>query len=165
MDFLYEEEQLVDECLNGERDRECEDCPAHSSRGGRCCFALRHEHGDPHCTVCQLEPDCSYLTHGYGKSDARSSSRIVYPGRPSANRPQPRRVRSTQTKKGKAREFDGVGPQFGDPLLVQRPADPQPLQLNPKDNLFTRFLKVGSWGAGEGFFEMGLNFFRKRRPE
>jgi hypothetical protein len=57
------------------------------------------------------------------------------------------------------------GPQPGEPLLVPQPIRPKPLELNPDDNLFTRFWKVTSWGAGEGFFEMAVNFFRIRRPE
>jgi hypothetical protein len=50
-------------------------------------------------------------------------------------------------------------------MLAQAPVEVMPLQLNPNDNLFVRFCKVSSWGAGEGFFEMALNFFRRRRPE
>jgi len=55
-------------------------------------------------------------------------------------------------------------PQLGTPLALLQAA-PQPLQFNPNDNLFQRFVKVSMWGAGEGFLEMALNFFRLRRPE
>jgi hypothetical protein len=48
---------------------------------------------------------------------------------------------------------------------MHQPVTPAPIQLSPGDNLFKRFLKVSAWGAGEGFFTMGLNFFRRRRPE
>jgi len=58
-----------------------------------------------------------------------------------------------------------VGPQPGEPLLVQQPVHPEPLKINPEIGLFKRFFIVSSWGAGEGFLEMALNFFRKRRPD
>lgn len=162
-----DENHLISQCLNGERDRDCDWCPASPERNGGCCFGLRHEYGDPDCNACELEHDCAPLTHGHTKSDVRRpSTRIVYPGRRPANRPSVSRVRvNSPRKQGPVPTMDEVGPHPGEPLLVQRPCDPAPLQLNPKDGLFTRFMKVSSWGAGEGFFEMGLNFFRKRRPE
>lgn len=164
------ERHLISQCLNGERERDCEWCPASPNRNGSCCFGLRHEHGDPDCTACELENECVHLTHGYAKSDVRRpSTRIVYPGRRPANSPSSTRVRVGSPRAQQAPHYYPTvaddGPHQGEALLVPRPCDPVPLQLNPKDTLFTRFLKVSSWGAGEGFFEMGLNFFRKRRPE
>jgi len=160
-----DEEHLISQCLNGDRERDCDYCPAHPSRDGSCCFGLRHEYGDPDCNACELENECAPLTHGTAKNYAHGPTRIVYPGRRPANRSSGTRVRVGSPKRANQPTMEEVGPQPGEPLLVQRPADPKPLQLNPDDKLFTRFMKVSSWGAGEGFFEMGLNFFRKRRPE
>jgi hypothetical protein len=165
------EEVLIGQCLNGERDRDCEYCPAHSSRRGGCCFGLRHEYGDPDCLACVLENECEALAHGVAKRDMRaaySTPRIIHPSRPAAKAPIRTFVApGTQPRQGAQRVavMQDYGPQPGEPLLIQQPIQPEPLQLNPTTSLFKRFLVVGSWGAGEGFFEMALNFFRKRRPE
>lgn len=157
-----DEEHLISQCLNGERERDCDYCPASPNRDGGCCFGLRHEYGDPDCQACELEKECSPLTHGTSKSDSRPSPRIIYPGRRSANSSRGTRVRAGSKS---LPIVEDNGPQPGEPLLVEKPFEPEPVQFNPKDGLAARFLKVGAWGAGEGFFEMGLNFFRKRRPE
>lgn len=159
------EEVLISQCLNGERDRECGLCPAHASRRGSCCFGIRHEYGDHDCTACTLEDECAPLTHGTGR--AISAPRIIYPGRSVAKGPVRTAVApgTRQPMPNRVAVMSDYGPQPGEPLLIQQPVQPEPLKLNPKDGLFRRFLKVSSWGAGEGFFEMALNFFRKRRPE
>ena len=165
------EEVLIGQCLNGERDRDCDYCPAHSSRRGSCCFGLRHEYGDPDCQACVLEKNCAPLVHSITSNDVRMTSapRIIYPGRSLAKVPVRTTVApGTQTRQitqNRIAVMQDFGPQPGEPLLIQQPIQPEPLKLNPKDGLFRRFLKVSSWGAGEGFFEMGLNFFRRRRPE
>lgn len=162
------EEQMISECLNGERDQNCDYCPAHSSRGGSCCFGLRHEHGDPSCTICELSKNCSYLTHGRPRSDAGATPRIVYPAGHGANRTNYTKTRYTNPprteppKTNPAQEKKSYDPET---ILTRRRADPVPLQLNPDDSLFVRFCKVTGWGAGEGACEMALNFFRRRRPE
>ena len=165
------EEVLIGQCLNGDRNRDCEYCPAHSSRHGACCFGLRHEYGDPDCRICVLDSDCASLTHGTARSEthAISAPRIIYPGRSPAKIP----VRTVvapgtairQGMQNRVMVMQDYGPQPGEPLLIQQPIQPEPLKLNPKDGLFKRFFQVTSWGAGEGFCEMALNFFRKRRPE
>jgi hypothetical protein len=164
------EEVLIGQCLNGERDRDCEYCPAHSSRRGGCCFGLRHEYGDPDCQACVLESECGPLAHGIAKRDVRvtSAPRIIYPAQSSAKgtvRSVAPGTPTRQLNQNRVVVMQDYGPQPGEPLLVQQPIQPEPLKLNPADGLFKRFLKVSSWGAGEGFFEMGLNFFRRRRPE
>lgn len=158
-------ETLIAQCINGERERECEYCPAHQSKNGDCCFGVRHEHGDRDCMACVLSDECAPLTHGYAPRTPRPApSRIIYPNRRVPNSQGGSRVR-VRSGPDQFPIVEEVGPQPGEPLLVQRPIEPQPIQLNPKDSLFKRFLQVSSWGAGEGFFEMALNFFRKRRPE
>jgi len=160
------EDSLISQCLNGERTPDCDYCPAQPQKGGGCCFGLRHEYNDSDCLACHLEDECRPLTHGYARSDPRvSTPRIIYPGRRPANTQGSPRIRVNTGAQRPSRPLHEAGPLPGEPLLAQQPVEPEPIVLNPKDNLFTRFLKVGAWGAGEGFFEMGLNFFRKRRPE
>lgn len=169
------EEVLIGECLNGDRHPDCAHftgqhlCPAAEGVGGKCCFGVRHEYGDQDCQACVLNRECASLTHGVVKSDVRHAPRIIRPGiAPAKSAVRMAVAPGTQTQqvqRGRLPILQDYGPQPGEPLLIQQPINPEPLQLNPKDGLFKRFLKVSSWGAGEGFFEMGLNFFRKRRPE
>lgn len=160
------EEVLIGQCLNGERERDCELCPAHSSRRGSCCFGIRHEYGDPDCHACVLEDECQELVEervAINRSPRATVPRIIYPGRPAAK--TTRTVAPGTPARSRVVTVQDCGPQLGEPLLVQQPIHPEPLKLNPNHGLFKRFLVVSSWGAGEGFFEMALNFFRKRRPE
>jgi len=159
-----DEEQLISQCINGERFRDCKYCPASPNNGGGCCFGIRHEYGDPDCKACELEKECSPIAHGVPTRDIRPPSRIIYPRRQTANS-RTSRVRIQAGGRSDSPISSDPGPQPGEPLLVDKPYEPQPVQFNPNDNLAVRFLKVSSWGAVEGFFEMALNFCRKRRPE
>ena len=170
MSYVSDEEQteIISACLNGEKERDCNWCPAnHTKPGGRCCFGLRHEDNDPTCDDCIHTRPCASVTHGHQQRE-HGRQRIIHPRRRVANPARPSRTQARRVS-GNSLPIvhDGYGaPQQGDPLLVpHQAAEPQPLQLNPEDNLFQRFVKVSMWGAGEGFLEMALNFFRLRRPE
>lgn len=175
MTLISDEEQtdMISACLNGEKERDCHWCPAnHSKPGGRCCFGIRHEHNDTTCDDCIHNRPCASVTHG-GQYVERGRGRIIHPRRQGSNpsRPQARRVSGNRRPPVAhdnygQHDYGDYGPQPGESLLVQHPpASPQALQLNPEDNLLQRFVKVSMWGAGEGFLEMALNFFRLRRPE
>ncbi len=156
------EELLITQCLNGERERDCDYCPASPHNNGQCCFGIRHEYGDPDCQACVLSSECAPLSHGVPQSHSR---RIVYPQQRTPNPSSGRQVRhSTQARKSLP-ILNDMGPQPGEPLLVQQPVQPKPIQLDPQSSLFKRFFQVGAWGAGEGFLELTLNFMRTRRPE
>jgi hypothetical protein len=160
------ETQLVEACLNGYREPHCQTCLAAPIRGGKCCFGHRHVPGDEECEACALAEECAPLTHGVSKNDARYYPRPVYPTQQPASRPVPIRTSippGTATVQRVVQTVDRRT--IPGPLLAQQPIHPEPLQLDPEDGMFVRFLKVTTWGAGEGFFEMALNFFRKRRPE
>lgn len=170
------EEVLIGQCLNGDRDPDCSHftgqhlCPAAEAVGGKCCFGLRHEYGDQDCQACVLKKDCASLTHGVAKSDVRYTPRIIRPGvAPAKSAVRTAVAPGTPTpqvaRNPRLHVIQDYGPQLGEPLLIQQPITPEPLQINPKAGLFKRFLVVSSWGAGEGALEMALSFFRKRRPE
>ena len=159
------EMSLVSKCLNGERQRDCQWCPAHHSKNGKCCFGLRHAYNDNICDPCILSRECAAICH---QQPANGSRPVVYPPRVAANQPSTQvRVNNPgpYTPSTRAEALHQYGPHQGEALLAQAPVEIAPLQLNPDDNLLQRFCKVTAWGAGEGFFEMGLNFFRRRRPE
>lgn len=158
----------VSQCLNGDRERDCSWCDCHHSRNGKCCFGIRHEYNHPDCDACVLHQDCAALTHGYRAQTQRGPVATYAPPRPVYTNTPPQQPSGHQVRVAtgtRAPTMANYGPQPGEPLLVPQPIRPKPLELNPDDNLFTRFWKVTSWGAGEGFFEMAVNFFRIRRPE
>jgi hypothetical protein len=166
----------ISRCLNGDQERHCNWCECHHSKNGKCCFGVRHEFNHPDCNACVLNQDCAALTHDLRQQQAQPYRQQYY--QPTYQNPAPPRPIYTQQPQppvpaghavrvtsAKPPAMSNYGPQPGEPLLVPAPIKPRPLELNPDDNLFVRFLKVSSWGAGEGFFEMAVNFFRIRRPE
>jgi len=156
---------LISQCLNGERTRDCQWCQAHHSKNGTCCFGIRHAYHDQICDPCILTRECAAMCH---QAPANGPRPIVYPSRAAQSYPT-QQVRTNNpapySPVNRAAALRQYGPQPGEAMLAQAPVEVMPLQLNPNDNLFVRFCKVSSWGAGEGFFEMALNFFRRRRPE
>jgi hypothetical protein len=158
-------EELISQCLNGERDPDCRMCPASPNRGGKCCFSVNHEYGHPDCSACVLQQDCAQLTH----NAQRQAPRVIYPSAAAQNRTIPVYTSvapGTQTntyRTPQPSKSHTVRP--GEPLLETRPHSPAPLQFDPNDTLFKRFVKVSAYGCWEGFFEMALHFIRTRRPE
>ena len=161
--------QLISQCLNGERDRDCNWCPAHPSRNGECCFSARHEYNHPDCNACYIRQDCAAMTHGLNRAPAYANSNVIRPAAPTRVYPGVRTAPSGQSVRVSSGmqmpPMSAYGPQPGEPLLVQQPIAPEPIKLSPTNGLFHRFCQVVAWGAGEGGLEMALNFFRKRRPE
>jgi len=146
--------ELISQCINGERHRDCEYCHEHPSRGGECCFGSRHEYGDPDCYQCALQEDCARATHTHERE--YPSRRIIYPSTPSAKA----MVRNTPMYKQKLSTTPN-----NSPLLPQSSSSVDPIEINPKHGLVQQFLLVGAWGAIEGFFSLALDFLRKKRPQ
>jgi len=154
---------LVSKCLNGERARDCQFCPAHHSKNGKCCFGIRYEHPDATCDPCLLNRECALSVRA--QVQPQGSRGIIYPSRTVTNPQTQVRIGSPTRPVNRAETLRQYGPQPGEALLVNAPMEVVPLQLNPGDNLFVRFLKVSGWGCLEGFFEQAVNFVRRRRPE
>ena len=160
--------QLISQCLNGERDRDCNWCPAHPSRNGECCFSARHEYNHPDCNACFIRQDCAAMTHGHTRAPSYPAPNVIHPSAPTRVYPG---VRTAQQTGQPVRVSPGqmapvyYGPQQGEPLLAPSMTPPKPLALDPDGGLFKRFWQVAGWGAGEGAAQMILNFFRIRRPE
>lgn len=155
-------DHLITQCINGGRVPNCEWCPESPEKNGDCCYGIRHEYHDDDCTQCSLENDCAAETHR--QVEPSRSQRIVYPGRSTTNRNSSRRV-VRPSGRSSLTVLNNQSPQQGEPLLVQQQVEPTPIQLSSKDNLAVRFVKVGAWGAFEGWLEMGLHFARKYRPK
>jgi hypothetical protein len=142
-----DQKEIARECLNGERERDCSACPAHHSQGGICCFGKKHAYGDPDCADCIHETACARVTHGFSgstrvpvRTSARPSSHI-------------NKVTAPQSSTKIAR-----------PLLSSDGAYDNPITLPPEMSGVKKFLVVSGWGALEGFFELGGQFIRGRRP-
>ena len=154
------QDQIITECLNGERTRDCDWCPAHYTKGGKCCFGKLHEHDDPQCRSCIHQEDCAPLTHDTVSQEPAPSGRVIYHNRGQRTSTAPAARRGLPILQGSM-----PSAQPGEPLLVETPIVPEPVQLDDKDTMVQRFFKVAFWGAAEGFFEMALRYFRKRRPD
>jgi hypothetical protein len=151
---------LISQCINGERPLDCEHCPEHSSRGGACCFGIRHEYGDSDCSACYLNEECARITHHIPDRDSRYSRRIIYPSTPLAKAV----VRNTPMYGQRPTRAPVTTPN-NVPLLPQSSTVPDPIEIDPKHGLLQQFLLVGMWGAMEGFFTLVLDFLRKKRPQ
>lgn len=154
---------LIYQCINGERRRDCDYCPNHSSQGGECCFGLRHEYGDPDCSACAIHIDCSQITHRVTNADPRLSRRIIYPNTPAAKVPV-RTVPSYSNPLSQTQPLTGRS-QTPTSLLMQSTNSSDPIKLNPDHSLIHQFAVIGFWGALEGFFTLILDFLRKKRPQ
>lgn len=154
--------QVVQECFDGDRRRDCNYCPAHYSKAGICCFGQKYEDHDPHCHGCSHNTDCEpqtfqYMTHQEDPYVARP--RIAVPRRPAA------------TGDGRRLPAFSQSNQRGGLISeTQRPQSPneEPVvdQVEFKKKPFFEQMGLHAlWGAMEGAFEMLLSFLRNRRPD
>lgn len=149
-------ENLVFQCINGERPPTCGSCPANPVRGGECCFGVRHTYGDKDCSACVLEDRCAPRAH----ARPVGAPKVNVPPQPT--RPvQPPGVHSAPK-----------APPVGAPRVTVLPGgkpppgvEPTPIEFNPKDSLLVRLLKVVAYGVLWGAFVLGASFLDKRKPE
>lgn len=160
-----EQSQIIHDCFNGNRDRECHTCPARYTRGGICCFGDPEQH-DPStddCQQCTHLDDCATevqdkirARNARIEKEAREQSFGYRPYR--ATTPPPiRRTVPLRTAPPPREQFVQINrrPTVTTPPTVQ--------ELQPEETLFQRFLKDTIWGMGQGFFETAAEFFRTHR--
>ncbi len=176
--------QIKQACFLGDRDRDCDYCPAHPSKGGDCCFGTLHEYDDPSpsgCQSCRHEQECAPITHGHypphgePPEEEEEASRRVILNRGSVNRP----VSTTNTRlpiigqppQSSWKKPQGARPQqyptteqalsiltqYGEPVRT-------PIPFTEKASFGQKLATVTLWGMAEGGLEMALRFFRIRRP-
>jgi hypothetical protein len=54
--------QVIQECFDGDRERDCDYCPAHCSKNGKCCFGTEFDEDDNRCASCNHNYHCSLET-------------------------------------------------------------------------------------------------------
>lgn len=164
--------QIVQECFDGRRERDCSYCPAHHSKGGICCFAHRFEYDDDQCLSCSHNDGCEPLTHQL------SEQRAGRPRRPQVSRSR-RRLPVYGQEDGRANESLLTGPQQPPPeqTIAKKSnavgSQPEVITYLPLkkegESKWAHFFKgmglMGAWGAGEGSLELVLGYMRRRRPE
>jgi hypothetical protein len=150
--------QLMRECFEGERERNCTYCPAHISKNGKCCFGHRYEEEDNQCYSCPHVASCEPSTMRYlEQQNATPPRRVVINRPPSAPGPAARTTQSVYNQSQSIRRDGGI--------IVQQNRVAQPLQV-PDDMSFWKKMGMNAaWGAVEGMLEMLLGFFRQRRPD
>jgi hypothetical protein len=157
--------QLIDECFTGQRERECDNCPADHWKGGTCCYGdtEKREESDPSCQNCQHFYDC-----GAEVKAAERERQPRYHQPTSRSKVMPNRVRQGRFS----------GQRGGQPDLVQIGAQrsrnapvrsgprsgiyqPPPAQPRPENQtLFERWYKDTAWGGLQGLSEASAWFFQ-----
>jgi hypothetical protein len=160
--------QIVQECFDGDRERNCTYCPAHHSKTGICCFGCKFEYDDPQCHSCphvsHCEPEAARYTGQspyYGPSAQPSPPRRITINRPSTTTgfaPTPQ-TRATVPVYGQGHPVRRDGS-----IIVPQVRTARPI-LFPEDSFWRMMSLNAAWGAVEGALEMLLGFFRQRRPE
>jgi len=141
-------EQMVQECFDGHRNRNCDYCPAHYRKGGDCCFGHRYESHDPTCKGCIHSHSCKVLTHRKEQEEGRYQPPGYVPTRTSVSRTAQNSIRRP-----------------GGDLLSPQNSVQAPMELDPDMSFVQQMGLHALWGAVEGMLEMLLGFFRRRRPD
>ena len=163
------QKRIVQECFDGQYERDCDRCPAHYKRGGICCFGHRFEYDDDQCLSCGHNDACEPATYQVQEQRVERPRR-----RPSVSR---RRLPVYGQTSGGTKESLLESDQ--QPRTMSRKSRPQEIEDEgevlylpmKKDNegKWEHFFKgmglMGVWGAGEGALEMVLGYLRRRRPE
>jgi len=157
------QKRIVQECFDGQYERDCSRCPAHYSRGGICCFGHRFEYDDEQCRSCVHNDACEPLTYQLQEQRVERPRR-----RPSVSR---RRLpiygqQSSETKGNLLQESEAPAPK----RMEEPESEIRYLpRKKPKHGKWKHFFKgmslMGVWGAGEGSLELMLGYLRRRRPE
>lgn len=159
------QKRIVQECFDGQYERDCSRCPAHYTKGGICCYGHRFEYDDDQCLSCNHNDPCERLTYQL------KEQRVERPRRPSVSRHRlPIYGQSSGETKG---SLLGESEQQA-PIRKAQSTETEPeIYYLPtkksKDGKWRHFFKgmglMGVWGAGEGSLELMLGYLRRRRPE
>lgn len=150
-------QQVMQECFDGERGRNCAYCPGHHTKNGNCCFGHRFEYNDPPCVSCIHAPYCEPATEQFHAQTAAADR----PRRVMINNAQPTAVQPSRSLPvyGQTRPA-----QSGGPILAHKPTVAQPLPSYEEMGFWQQMGLTAAWGAVEGALELLLGFFRTRRP-
>jgi hypothetical protein len=152
----YSLREVVRECFNGDRERNCSLCPAYHGTPRReitCCFGgEEYNPADKECRDCLHEESCSEESaipqpipaSRYARTSYSSGRRSVVPKRGSQGLPI-------------------VGQ--GAPTIQPQKTAAQPLVVQPEMTFIQQVGLHAVWGAVEGTLGMLLNFFQNRRPD
>lgn len=167
-----EQRQIIHDCFNGNQERDCDQCPAHSSRvNGKCCFGNPDEYDDESedCQQCPHEDDCSGTVaeqlaeeeEAEIERQATLQNRFRYRNarpvaRPTKQVPKRENLVQIGALRDRAERRRSLITRQAENKIQRRDTDREEPQLE-------RFVKDSVWGAGQGFFEMAAEFFRTHR--
>jgi len=171
------QKETVHNCFNGLIEKDCENCHAHPSEGGICCYSDPEQYNasDSECRNCVFHDDCeSEVVDQLTSDEAYTSNYNRYNYERPRVTTKPRRnviIKRGTSRASTARTRDSVIRSPTNERLVQiggrRPKFARGVQepevLPPEEDLFQRFLKDFVWGGMQGAFEMGADFFRNHR--
>ena len=138
-----ERQEIVDACFQGLMPRDCDTCPLSPTNGGRCCFGEKYDIRDAGCVnQCIHRDDCRELSL---ESAPATTWRYQRP------RPVSRSYTSSS---------------YRQPVSVRSAATPAVARVSAgteQQSGWERFGKDTVWGALEGLWKAGYDFFRTRR--
>ena len=160
--------QIIHECFNGKRERECDECQAHhTEESGLCCFGDPDEHDseDESCSQCVFLDDCAEATvefvemqeqdeieHQATQQSYTQHYRPSYRTRVPVKKP---RIVARPKKKNRL-------VQIGRTRRPIQTASPAQLTVNEDGSfvepIFHRFLKESARGGLIGAFRMAAEF-------
>lgn len=159
------EREIVQECFDGDRERDCDYCPAHYTKNGICCFGHRYEDDDRQCMECPHQFDCSRETMKHEQRETRPRRIQINKNR---NRPAIGNRLLPIVGQSAHREGSLLSKQAQQPKIQIKKREPEVLQEIEEQEQPGFWQQMGThavWGAGEGMLEMLLNFLRNRRPD
>jgi len=160
--------QIVQECFDGERERNCAYCPAHHSKTGICCFGCKFEYEDPQCHSCPHVGACEPETVRYEEQSPYAGPAVqpIPPRRITINRPSSTTGISSSHTRATVPVYGQVQPIRRDgSIIVPHTRTAHPMHFSDDTSFWTMMGVNAAWGAVEGALEMLLGFFRQRRPE
>jgi hypothetical protein len=183
-------EEVTSDCFNGRTEKDCENCPANHEYGGPCCFADPDKFAyDKECRSCTYFNDCETEVHTklsppastprYGfqtraPSLGQRRNTVINKTKPEwakektgqvSRRPsllgKDRQRVSMNSLRDKARSKKAAADAVRDEGKKRPASKAEVEQEDQGDTLFQMFYKEASWGAFQGFFEFGSEFFRQ----
>jgi hypothetical protein len=139
--------QIMQECFDGTRYRNCTNCPAHHKQpGGICCFGHRYEDDDDSCRACPYSHQCRQETFAWSAQKSShvfktSSSQYIRPNSSSSSKPNEPLIKNNENNRSGFVKTETTEQSFAKQLGIR-----------------------ALWGAVEGSLEMILGFFRTKRP-
>lgn len=151
--------RICHDCFNQNTDRDCDDCPAHYSQDGICCFGDpdKHDIDTEDCQVCIFRDDCADEVVRENEKRIHAARQKNYWKKTKVTPPKkPRKSTSAYVSLGglKHKTSEIVSPDTDDFVSAD---------CEETEHMFPRFMKESSRGGLIGMFDMASHFLRNNK--